>query len=41
MQMLMGAENRYEQLVTVGEFQELTEEVIALNDKKTEEADNE
>lgn len=41
MQMLMGTENRYEQLVMVGEFEELTKDIIALNEKGIEEADNE
>ena len=41
MQMLMGTENRYEHLVMVGEFEELTKDVVTLNEKKKEEAGNE
>lgn len=32
MQMLIGTDNRYDHLVTVGEFEELVKEIIVLND---------
>lgn len=33
MQMLVGEENRYDHLVTVGDYEELTEDIVAINQK--------